>query len=66
MNGNVINVGGGGGKFTVFKVHEQSKGVVKLESNEFNGKYIAVKKNGDINVGGGGSRCVMKIFRKTD
>ena len=64
--GDDINVGGAGGKWCVFKVHEQSKGVVKLESAELNGKYIAVRKNGNINVGQGGPRCVMKIFRQTD
>ena len=64
--GQRINVAGNGGKFTVFKVHQQSKGVVKFESNEFEGQYIAVKKNGAIKIGEGGPRCVMKIFRKTD
>ena len=65
--GDEINVAGGGGKFTVFKVIEDGgKGKVKLESNEFPGKFVAVGKNDNVRVGGGGPRCKLEIFRLTE
>eukprot|EP00483_Globobulimina_turgida_P001475 UN01477 len=60
-----IDVGGAGGKWTVFKVHgDRHKGSVKLESAEHNGCYIAVMKNNNkMKVGHGGGLCLLEISR---
>eukprot|EP01083_Nonionella_stella_P030759 84262_1 len=63
---NKIDVGGGGGKWTVFKVHKQGKaGLVKLESAEQGGKYLAVQKDNKIRVGSGGTWTEVQFFRET-
>jgi hypothetical protein len=59
-----IDVGGIGGKWTVFKVHKQGNGIVKLESNELGGKYLAVQGKNNIAIGNGGKWTEFKIFRK--
>lgn len=69
MGGDKVNFGGNGGKFTVFKVHKMGNGpqggkLVKLESVEFPGKYIAVGQNNVVRVGTGGPWCELQIFRK--
>jgi hypothetical protein len=69
MGGDKVNFGGGGGKFTVFKVHKAGHGpqggrLAKLESVEFPGKYIAVGKNNEVRVGVGGPWCDLQFFRK--
>mmetsp|Transcript_52102 Transcript_52102/g.46797 ORF Transcript_52102/g.46797 Transcript_52102/m.46797 type:complete len:138 (+) Transcript_52102:135-548(+) len=63
-SGKNIDIGGGGGKWTVFKVHKDGDGKVKLESNEHGGKYLAVGKNNVVRTGGGGPFCKLKIFRE--
>ena len=60
----IIYISNTGGKFTVFKVHKNGDHV-KLESNEFPGKYIAVGKNNVVRTGTGGPWCKMKIFRRS-
>jgi len=60
--GGDVNVGGTGGKFTVFKVTKGDNGAVKLQSEE-NGKYIAVGKNKKVRTGAGGPFCNIEIFR---
>lgn len=64
---NKIDVNGGGGKWTVFKVHQQGKAgggmAVKLESNEKDGKYLAVKKNNNVAIGNGGPWTELRFFR---
>jgi len=63
-NGTEIDIAGGGGKFTVFKVQQQGqKGLVKLESAEFAGKYIAVRKDRSIQIGNGGPWTELRFFR---
>jgi len=59
-----IDIAGGGGKFTVFKVHKQGqKGLVKLESEQFAGKYISVQKDKSIRIGAGGPWTELRFFR---
>lgn len=62
MKDGEINVEGGKGPLTLFKVHGNDN-VRKLESNQFKGKYVSVKKNGDVNVGNGGPWTELKFFR---
>jgi hypothetical protein len=69
VGGDKVNFGGTGGKFTVFKVHKIGNGpqggkLVKLESVEFPGKYVAVGQNNVVRVGTGGPWCELQIFRK--
>eukprot|EP00486_Rosalina_sp_Unknown_P012541 CAMPEP_0201591560 /NCGR_PEP_ID=MMETSP0190_2-20130828/189706_1 /ASSEMBLY_ACC=CAM_ASM_000263 /TAXON_ID=37353 /ORGANISM="Rosalina sp." /LENGTH=294 /DNA_ID=CAMNT_0048049953 /DNA_START=59 /DNA_END=943 /DNA_ORIENTATION=- len=65
MKDGEINVEGGTGALTLFKVKKQGEAnLVKLESNKFEGKYISVKKNGDVNVGNGGPWTELKFFRE--
>lgn len=60
-----IDVGGGQGKWTVFKVKQLGQpGYVKLESAEQAGKYLAVQKDNVIRVGGGGPWCELRFFRE--
>eukprot|EP01084_Bolivina_argentea_P196894 337504_1 len=63
MGGDKVNIGGTGGKFTVFKVQRDGN-ETKLESVEFEGKFIAVGKNNKVRVGTGGQWCKLKIYRK--
>jgi len=62
MKDDEINVEGGTGPLTLFKVKGDGN-LRKLESNKFDGKYISVKKNGDVNVGNGGPWTELKFFR---
>ena len=54
IKGDKIDCAGKGGKFTWFCVHRQNVGIVKLESVEHEGQYLAVNKNG-IKIGKGGN-----------
>jgi hypothetical protein len=62
LDGKHVDVGGIGGKFTMFKVHRVSNGYCKLESVEFPGKFIAVDRNG-VRIGPGGEFCRLGLFR---
>ena len=62
--GDVVNIGGTGGKWTVFKIHKLGNGACKLESVEFSGKYIAVGRQNKVRVGQGGKWCRLTLFRK--
>jgi hypothetical protein len=58
-----VDVDGEGGPFTHFKVHVvHEPNHVKLESEKFPGKYIAVDKNG-VRVGEGGVWCELVVYR---
>eukprot|EP01084_Bolivina_argentea_P024223 45166_1 len=60
-----IDIGGGGGKWTVFKAHQQGQsGHVKLESAEQGGKYLAVQKDNKIRIGNGGPWTELIFYRK--
>ena len=63
--GKVVDCGGKGGKFTVFKVHHitEDKNYVKLESVTFPGKFIAVDNNG-VRVGVGGKWCALTFYKE--
>ena len=45
-DGNTIDVGGGGGKWTRFKVKQTNGNSFKLESCELGGKYVAIQPKG--------------------
>ena len=63
QGGDTVNVGGVGGPLTLFKVHTWGQvNEVKLESNKFVGKYVAVR-NGNVVIGGGGPFTKLEIFR---
>ena len=62
-NGNRIDVGGKGGKFTFFKFHIQHKNVVKLQSNIFPRSWIAIPKDHNVTVGRGGPHCALTFWR---
>jgi len=57
-----INAGGGGGPYTVFKVHKQGGGKVKLEAKKLGGQYPAFRDNA-VKIGNGGGFTVFEIFR---
>ena len=59
-----MDVGGGGGKWTRFKVRPTSANSVKFESCELPGKFVAVRQNA-VAVGGGTytSECLLAILR---
>jgi len=63
IQNNAVDVQGVGGEFTYFVVHRISTGYVKLESQKFKDKYIAVDKNG-VRVGEGGPWCRLGFFRE--
>ena len=67
-SGNEIDVRGVGGKFTFFKVHkynDRAQNVVRLESNEFNKRFVAVRKQTfKISVGKGGPDCPLTFWRQ--
>jgi hypothetical protein len=59
-NGNQIDADGGGGNFTKFKIHYVNMpNGVKLESDRFPGRYVAVKVDKSVRVGSGGKHCLM-------
>jgi len=60
--GGNLNCGGDGGPFTVFKVHKQGNGKVKLESKKHAGQYPAFRDN-KVQKGNGGKFTVFEIFR---
>lgn len=62
--GKQIDVNGIGGGFTVFKVHKQGDGTVKLQSNHTGSAYIAVGPANNVRPGNGGPFTKMCIFRK--
>jgi len=57
-----LNVGGGKGPWTLFKVHKQGGGKVKLEGKK-SGKYPAFR-DGIMKTGTGGEFTVFEVFRK--
>lgn len=59
-----VDVGGIGGKWTVFKVHKEGPGKAKLESAEQPGKYLAVQGDKVIRVGSGGKWTELEFLRK--
>eukprot|EP01083_Nonionella_stella_P253166 871414_1 len=64
-NGNVIDVDGGTGPFTKFKIHYHSRpNGIKLESDRFPGRYLAVNPNRTMKIGGGGHHCNLWIKRE--
>jgi len=63
IHDNHVDVEGIGGEFTFFTVHRISNGYVKLESEKYNGKFIAVDKDG-VRVGEGGPFCRLGLFRE--
>jgi len=63
IHDNSVDVEGIGGEFTFFLVHRISNGYVKLESEKYKDKYIAVDKNG-VRVGEGGPWCRLGFFRE--
>jgi len=65
QNGQQIDADGEGGPFTLFKVHfVEFPNVVKLESERFVGRFIAVNEHGKVHVGEGGHNCVIHFFRQ--
>jgi len=65
QNGQNIDVEGGGGPFTLFKVHVvESPNVVRLESERFVGRFIGVSEHGKVHIGEGGHNCTIKFFRQ--
>ena len=62
-NGLTMDVGGGGGKWTRFKVHMTGSNKAKLESCELPGKYPAVQPKGPA-IGTGGKWTEFTFFRK--
>ena len=62
--GKTVNCGGGGGEFTKFKAHKEGAGKAKLESVKFDGVYISIKPNGNIEPGKGGAHCLLTFTRK--
>eukprot|EP01083_Nonionella_stella_P147959 467633_1 len=63
--GNKIDVAGGGGKWTRFKVHKTGSNKAKLESCEISGKYPAVQRRGPA-IGTGGRWTEFTFFRLGD
>jgi len=57
-----LNVGGGKGPWTLFTVHKQGGGKVKLEGKK-SGKYPAFR-DGIMKTGTGGPYTVFEVFRK--
>jgi hypothetical protein len=65
QNGKDVDVDGGGGPFTLFRVHVvEAPNVVKLESERFSGRYLAVNEHGKVIVGEGGNYCVIRVCRE--
>lgn len=63
--GREIDVNGGTGPFTKFRIHYHSRpNGVKLESDRFPGRYIAVNPNRTMKIGSGGHHCNLWIKRE--
>ena len=63
--GREIDVNGGTGPFTKFRIHYHSRpNGVKLESDRFPGRYIAVNPNRTMKIGSGGMHCNLWIKRE--
>ena len=60
--GNIIDVTGGGGPFCLFKILRNGN-EIKLESDRFPGKYIAVNNNRQVISGLGGVHCRLYAFQ---
>ena len=67
QRGNTIDCEGGGGPFCLFKVHHLSQpNEIKLESERFAGKFVAINPNKGIKIGMGGKHCVLTFWRQQD
>jgi len=64
-DGESMDVGGGGGKWTRFKVRPTSDNSVKFESCELEGKFVAVRQNG-VGVGGGGKFTEFSVWSNSE
>jgi len=63
--GKEIDVSGGTGPFTKFRFHYHSRpNGIKLESDRFPGRYIAVNPNKTMKIGSGGHHCNLWVKRE--
>eukprot|EP01084_Bolivina_argentea_P227380 384018_1 len=62
--GKEIDINGGGGLFTKFKIHYHSRpNGIKLESDRFPGRYIAVNPSREMKIGSGGRHTNLWVFK---
>jgi len=66
--GKTIDVEGVGGEFCNFRYHREGQfsHAVKLESESFEGCYVAVSNQHYLEIGKGGPHCVLHFYRQTN